>query len=73
MNDVIITQQLNSFIDRAQKMGIEVRHEVLDGAGAGICEFKGKQCLFLDLSCGPAEQLEAIRQSLGALGSTVTQ
>ena len=45
-------------------MGIEVRHELLDGTGAGICELKGHAYLFLDMSCGPAEQLAAIRKAL---------
>ena len=64
MNEILVTQQLNTFINVAQDMGFEIRHEILDGAGAGICEIKGKRCLFLDLSCGPSDQLEAIRRSL---------
>ncbi len=65
MSDALITQQLNSFINLAQDMGFEIRHEILNGVGAGVCEIKGKRCLFLDLSCRPADQLEAIRETLG--------
>lgn len=60
-------KQLNQFVDRVRELGIEVRHELLDGVGAGICEVHGNTCLFLDVSCGPAEQLDAIRDALPAL------
>ena len=68
MNDSIVTQQLNSLVALAKKMGFEIRHEFLGGTGAGICQVKGKYCLFLDLASTPADQLDAIRQSLDDAG-----
>ena len=67
MDESSTMKQLNHFVDRVREMGIEVRHELLDGVGAGICEVQGNAYLFLDVSCGPAEQLEAIRNALPAL------
>ena len=60
-------EQLNLFVERVREMGIEVRHELLGGTGAGLCELHGHPLLFLDMSCGPEEQLEAIRNALPAL------
>lgn len=62
-----LTQRLNEFVERAKQMGYEIRQEVLDGQGAAVCQIKGKPCLFLDLSSGPAEQLEAIKQAFTEL------
>ena len=64
MNDAAVVQQLDALIELAKERGIEIRHVLLDGGGGGICEIRGRPCLFLDLSSGPAEQLETIRQSL---------
>ncbi len=66
MNDEAIVRQLNAFIDLAKDRGIEIRHELLEGGGGGICQIRGKPCLFLDLASGPAEQLETIRRTLSA-------
>lgn len=63
MSESIIVNRLNRFVEQAKKMGYEIRQEMLDGQGAAVCQVKGKPCLFLDLSSGPAEQLEAIKQS----------
>ena len=64
MSESIIISRLNRFIEQARKMGYEIRQEMLDGQGAAVCQVKGKPCLFLDLSSGPAEQLEAIKNTL---------
>ena len=63
MSESIIVNRLNRFVEQAKKMGYEIRQEMLDGQGAAVCQVKGKPCLFLDLSSGPAEQLEAIKRS----------
>ena len=63
MSESIIVNRLNRFVEQAKKMGYEIRQEMLDGQGAAVCQVKGKPCLFLDLSSGAAEQLEAIKQS----------
>lgn len=64
MHELIIKNQLQSFISLAKEKGFEIRHELLDGIGSSICEVRGKKCLFLDVSCGPAEQLESIKATL---------
>lgn len=64
MRETAIIQQLETFIELARVQGFEIRYELLGGSGGGICSIKGKPCLFLDVSCGPAEQLEMIEKSL---------
>lgn len=64
MHELNIKKQLQSFITLAKDSGFEIRHELLDGIGSSICEVRGRKCLFLDVSCGPAEQLESIKATL---------
>jgi hypothetical protein len=44
--------------------GYEVRVELLDDAGGGVCEFGGKKLLFLDAAHAPLEQLHAVLEVL---------
>ena len=67
MNELLINKCLDDIIARAKGLGYEVRHEVMDGIGSSFCVIRGKKCLFLDLSCGSAEQLESLRNSLDRL------
>lgn len=63
MNELTIARQLDKFLSLARGKGYEIRHEDLDGVGSGICVIRGRKCLFLDVTCGPAEQLESIQQN----------
>ena len=67
MTESATISQLNAFLNLIKEKGIEVRHEILDGKAAGVCELKGRPCLFLDAASSPAEQLEAIRTSFDSL------
>jgi hypothetical protein len=58
-------QRLGEALQRAGRLGYEVRQEWLGGNGGGACELRGRKILFLDLALGPADQLD---QVLGALG-----
>ncbi len=64
MRETATIRQLDAFIELARVQGFEIRYELLGGSGGGICRIKGKPCLFLDVSCGPAEQLEMIENCL---------
>ncbi len=64
MRETATIRQLEAFIELARSEGIEIRYELLGGSGGGICRIKGKPYLFLDVSCGPAEQLEMIENCL---------
>ena len=64
MKELEIRRHLDRFLRIAKEKGYHIRHENLEGLGSGICEIRGKKFLFLDLSCGPDEQLESIRSSI---------
>jgi hypothetical protein len=51
-------------VDLAGRAGYVVRQEWLDGNGGGACEFRGRKVFFLDLSLGPADQLEQVLHAL---------
>jgi hypothetical protein len=48
----------------AEQLGYTVRQEWLAGAGGGACEIKGRKYLFLDLTAGPADQLDQVVEAL---------
>ena len=64
MNESNVGKQLDLFLKLAQEKGYLIRKALLGGIGSSLCEIRGKPCLFLDVSCGPAEQLESIKISL---------
>ena len=66
MTSLSTVEQMDVLIELANDMGYEVRHEVLGGAGGGRCEIGGRKILFVDLSLGTIEQLEACSKSLSA-------
>ena len=66
MNEQETRKVLDQFMSIARASGYEIRHELLDGAGSGLCEIRGKKCLILDIGCGPAEQLDSIKQTLSS-------
>ncbi len=66
MSDGKTIARLNRFLEIVKEMGFEVRQELLDGKGAAICHIHGRPCLFVDVSSGPAVQLEAIQHVLSS-------
>jgi len=59
-------RELEFALQLAEQLGYEVRHELLDGAAGGSCEFAGRRWLFVDLALPPHEQLQQVRDSLVA-------
>jgi hypothetical protein len=63
---------LEQAIDLAERLEFVVRHEWLGGSGGGGCEVAGQKILFLDLTQGPADQLDQVvdtlRREPGATG-----
>jgi hypothetical protein len=55
---------LEEAIDLAKQWGFAVREEWLDGARAGVCQFKGRTWIFIDLSLAPQEQLSNVLAAL---------
>ena len=52
---------LNTFealLEVAHRLGLDVRHVHLGGAGGGLAFFKGKRQLFVDMDADPEEQLD---------------
>jgi hypothetical protein len=55
---------LDEALRAAERLGYQVRHEWLGGAGGGSCEIKGRRLLFVDLALSPADQLERVIDTL---------
>ena len=62
---------LERSLDACRRHGYMIRQEWLGGAGGGVCEIKGRKCIFVDLSLSPDEQLEQLWQGLEAVGLTL--
>lgn len=48
----------------ARRAGYHIRQEYLGGAMGGGCEFGGRKWIFIDISLGPADQLEHVLEAL---------
>jgi hypothetical protein len=55
---------LDEALAAAKRLGYRLRQEWLGGAGGGACEIAGQKWLFIDLSLGPAEQLDTLAAAL---------
>ena len=55
---------LEQAIDLSKRLGFSIRQEWLAGEGGGGCEIQGRKVLFLDLSQGPADQLDTTIETL---------
>lgn len=56
--------QLEQLIESARANGFEIRYEQLGGTGGGVCEFRGKRWLFVDLSVSTIDALERLTDAL---------
>ncbi len=59
-----IVEQLEALLLQAESAGYRIRYEDLGGVGGGICQFGGAKWLFVDLSLGPIDRLEKVRDAL---------
>ena len=48
---------LAELLDLAEKLGIEVRRELLGGDGGGLCLLRGRRVLFVDTGADLVEQV----------------
>lgn len=48
---------LAELLDLAEKLGIEVRRELLGGEGGGLCLLRGRKVLFVDTGADLVEQV----------------
>ncbi|QDU98085.1 hypothetical protein [Lignipirellula cremea] len=55
---------LEEALSAARAAGFQVRKEWLDGVEGGICEFGGKQWIFLDPALSHREQLDQLVRAL---------
>ncbi len=56
-------ERLEQTLAAVRQLGYEVRMEWLENGG-GVCEYKGRRWLFVDLAQTAAEQLEQARAVL---------
>ena len=52
MNDQQILQELEGVLEA---LGVQVRHEMLEGSSGGMCTVQGRSCMFLDVSAQPSD------------------
>lgn len=48
---------LAELLDLAERLGIEVRRELLSGEGGGLCLLRGQRVLFVDTGADLVEQV----------------
>ena len=58
---------LAQLLDLAERLGIDVRQELLGGEGGALCQLRGKAVLFVDASATFAEQLARTAEALADL------
>lgn len=56
--------QLRSLVALAERCGVTLRFERLDGEGGGLCRVKGQDILFVDASADTATQLDQSAKAL---------
>ena len=56
--------QLGSLVALAERCGVALRFEQLDGEGGGLCRVKGRDVLFVDASADTATQLDQSARAL---------
>jgi hypothetical protein len=54
---------LDELLQLAERLGYGVRHEWM-GNGGGVCEFRGRRWLFVDLAQTAWEQLQQVSEAL---------
>jgi len=54
---------LEQALAAARQLGIRVRQEWIAGQG-GMCEYRGKRWLFIDLGAPPVEQLHVVLEAI---------
>jgi hypothetical protein len=57
-------EMLEKLIDRALRLGYQIRQDWLGGTAGGGCELRGTPWVFLDLSLSPEERLEQLARAL---------
>lgn len=70
-----IIEQVESWLEIAQKLGYRVRYDHFGDGGGGVCEFGGQKWIFMDVSQASCEHLTLLEDAIpndplyGTLGS----
>jgi len=59
--------QIDECVRLAEQLGVQVRREVLGGAGGGLCRIRGRPVLILDATADLAAQLDQCLTGLANL------
>ncbi len=63
-----IEDKIEYLLELASKLGVEIRAERLGGNGGGLCAFKGKSVLFIDLDADPVSRYEKLLFNMSEFG-----
>jgi len=62
-----IAGRLESLLQAAERLGIEVRAEPMGSEGGGLCRLKGRQVLFVDTAADLATRYDRTLDALAGL------
>jgi hypothetical protein len=62
-----LSRRLETLLEAAEQLGIEVRCEPLGGDGGGLCQLKGRRVLFVDASADLATRYDRTLAALAGL------
>ena len=55
---------LEHAVAAAERLGYRIRQDWLDGSTGGACLIGSQKWIFLDLACGPLDQLTCVAEAL---------
>jgi hypothetical protein len=62
-----LATRLESLLELAEQIGIDVRTEPMGGDGGGLCKFRGQRVLFVDISADLAIRYDHTLAALAPL------
>jgi hypothetical protein len=62
-----LAERLESLLEVAEQMGVEIRAEFMGGDGGGLCTLKGQRVLFVDTSADLNTRYERTLAALAPL------
>ena len=57
-------ERVETWLERARRLGYQIRYDHFGGSGGGVCEFSGQKWVFLDVSLSAIEQLEMLEEEI---------
>jgi hypothetical protein len=64
LNRMRTVDLIDQVVAQAQRAGIQVRYEDLEGRGTALCSIRGQRCLFIDLTQSCEERWEQLKTIL---------